>query len=641
MFEWLRSLRRGAQAQAGTVDVAELRQAAAQLSARDRAQAQNAFDQGNQARERGALAAAEQHYRQALAINPGFAEAYCNLGSLLKDAGHLAEADRLLSLTLELKPDLGPACFSLAMVRIDQRRWADAADLLQRMLVSSPKHADAHYWLGNALTGSGDVAGARKAYQAAVRLNPAYVQARWGHAMAQLPVIPQTAEEQAQAPAAFARELDKLKTQLLGPQAANAYLAVGAQQPYFLAYIAGNHQAVLAQYGSLCAKLMAAWATKMGVPAPAAAHAGKVRVGIVSAHVHSHSVWHALLRGWVEHLSPSDFELQLFHTGAGRDAETEWAARRVHALHHGLGPWTAWAKAVSDAQLDVLIYPEIGMDATTVRLSALRLARVQLASWGHPMTTGLPTIDGYIGAEALEPPTAMEHYSEPQLLMLPRLGCCYQAFKTTPGRVDFAAYGIQPTDKLLLCAGTPFKYAPAHDAVLVEIARRCQPCKLVFFGKDSQALTGLLAQRLRAAFEAAGLDFEACVAIVPWQAQAGFFAFLDRADVYLDSMGFSGFNTVMQAVERAMPIVAFEGEYMRGRFASGILRQMDMDEWVATTPEAFTALVERMVTDGTARAQAKQQLVQRRAPLFDDRATVAALAAQLLRLARPAGDAAG
>ncbi|QTN26728.1 tetratricopeptide repeat protein [Rhodoferax sp. AJA081-3] len=633
MFEWLRSWRRGVQSQPAGIDLAALQQLAVQISAKDKVLAQDAFTQGNQWRERNDVAAAEQHYRQALAIHPAFAEAYCNLGSLMKDAGRLPEADHCLSLALQLKPDLAPACFNLAMMRIDQGQWPDAADLLQRLLKFSPKHAEAQYWLGNALTGSGDVVGARKAYQAAVHLNPAYVQARWGHVMAQLPVIARDEAEQALAPQAFASELEKLKTKLLGTYGAHAYLAVGAQQPYFLAYIEANHTAVLAQYGDLCARLMSTWAGKVGVPQPVVAHAGKCRVGIVSAHVHGHSVWHALLRGWVEHLDPAVFELQIFHTGTGRDAETEWAARRVHTLHHGLGPWTAWAKALSDAQLDILIYPEIGMDATTVRLSALRLARVQLAAWGHPMTTGLPTIDGYISAEAFEPSAAASHYRE-ALLPLPRLGCCYKAFGTAPSHVDFAAWGIQPSDKLLLCPGTPFKYAPQHDAVLVEIARRCQPCKLVFFGKESQPLTRLLEQRLRAAFQAVALDFDACVAIVPWQPQAGFFAFLDRADVYLDSIGFSGFNTVMQAVERAAPIVAFEGEFMRGRFASAALRQMGMDEWVATTTEQFIALVVRMASDGAARAQARRQLADRKAPLFDDRDTVRALADHMLRLAR-------
>jgi predicted O-linked N-acetylglucosamine transferase (SPINDLY family) len=82
--------------------------------------------------------------------------------------------------------------------------------------------------------------------------------------------------------------------------------------------------------------------------------------------------------------------------GGVEDGETAWAERRVFTFHHGSRDWSEWAKVISDARLDVLLYPEIGMDATTVRLACLRLARVQLASWGHPITTGLPTLDGYL-----------------------------------------------------------------------------------------------------------------------------------------------------------------------------------------------------------------------------------------------------
>lgn len=637
MFEWLRFNRQRAQAAGSPVAASSnianvaVPSQAVQLSAQDIGLAHTEFALGNRQRESHKLQAAEQHYRRALVIHPGYGEAYCNLGSLLKDSGRLPEAEQCLSLALQLKPDLVPAYFNLAMMRVDQGLWMDAANLLQRLLALSPKEADAYYWLGNVLTGCGDVVGARKAYLAAVRLSPGYVQARWGHAMAQLPVVAQSAAEQLQAPKAFLRELDKLKPKLLGPYAANNYLAVGAQQPYFLAYIAANHRAVLKTYGTLCAQLMQPWAEKVGLPKPSVNRPGKRRIGIVSAHIHGHSVWHALIRGWVEHLDPSVFDVQIFHTGTERDAETEWASHRVAQFRHGLGSWMNWAKAVADARLDVIIYPEIGMDATTIRLSALRLARVQLAAWGHPMTTGLPHIDAFIGAEAFEHSGSTEHYSE-SLLALPRLGCCYRPFGTPPARVDFSSWGIQPTDTLLLCAGTPFKYAPQHDAMLVEIARRCQPCKLVFFKQESQSLSRLLEQRLRAAFLSAGVDFEASVAFIPWQPQATFFAFLDRTDVYVDSIGFSGFNTVMQAVERGAPVVAFEGEFMRGRFASAVLRQMGMDEWVATSTEQFVGLVERMALDDTARARVKQQLVDRSKRLFDDQETVAALAGHLLRL---------
>jgi predicted O-linked N-acetylglucosamine transferase (SPINDLY family) len=117
----------------------------------------------------------------------------------------------------------------------------------------------------------------------------------------------------------------------------------------------------------------------------------------------------------------------------------------------------------------VLLYPEIGMDATTVRLASLRLARVQLASWGHPITTGLPTLDGYLSAQALEPAGAAAAYRE-ALLLLPRLGCSYVPFRTPAAPVDVADFGVMPADRVLVCAGAPPKYGSRYDELWIEVA---------------------------------------------------------------------------------------------------------------------------------------------------------------------------
>jgi protein O-GlcNAc transferase len=627
-------LKRGIEALAsGRIDDAMRDLSAAVAAEPGLAEAQ--FQLGGLLRGRGRLDDAEKHLRLAVAAQPGHFAAASDLGALLKDRGRSQEAEKFLEKAIELKPDLAPAAYNLAMLRIDQRRWNEAAALLRTYIAFDPKDADAQYWLGNASIGEGEFVAARKAYQAAVQLDAKHVRSRWGLAMAQIPTLPQTDAEQSAAMPAFAIELRKLDDWFRTNQPADGFTAVGAQQPFYAAYIMQNHRDSLAKYGQLCTTLMGAWARKVGVPAPVRALGTKCRVGIVSAHIHSHSVWHAILRGWVEHLDPAQFELHLFHTGPSRDGETEWAARRVTKLHHAVGDWGAWAKSISDGRFDVLIYPEIGMDSTTVRLAALRLARVQLASWGHPITTGLPTIDGFLSAQAFEPAGAEAHYTE-TLIALPRLGCCYRPFGITSKTVDLSVWGISGHDKVLLCAGTPFKYAPRDDALWVDIARRCRPCKLVFFRAEHGKISQRLEQRLKLAFDAAGLPFDDCVRFIPWQNHAAFFGVLDRTDVYLDSIGFSGFNTTMQAIERGVPIVAWEGEFMRGRFASGILRQAGLDEWVADTKESYLERVERLCTQRSLREKLREEIVTRRSGLYEDQAGVEVLALRLIAMANSA-----
>lgn len=581
---------------------------------------------------RGQLEAALPPLRDAVAADANHAVAHANLGAVLKDLGRSDEAVRSLEHALELQARLPQASYNLALLRLDRKDWTGAAALLRGYLAEHPREAEAHYWLGNACMGAGDAEAARAAYEAAVRVDSQHARARWGLVMAQLPAIAQSVEEQQRGLAAFSSELARLQDWVHEHAKGEPWQAVGAQQPFFLAYIDGNHVEVLRRYGTLCCELMAGWARRQRLPAPAKRRAGaRLRVGIVTAHVREHSVWHALVRGWVEQLDPARFELHLFHTGNLRDAETEWAMRHVERLHQGLGPWTAWAQAVAESHCDVLVYPEIGMDATTVRLAALRLARVQLASWGHPLTSGLPSIDGYLSAEGMEPADASQHYSE-TLHRLPGLGCTYRPYGSAARAPDLASWGIAASDRLLLAAGQPFKYGPAEDALWVDIARRCAPCKLVFFGAGD-AHAARLQQRLRAAFAAGGLDFEACVRFVPWQSQAGFFALLQRAEVFLDSVGFSGFNTAMQAVESGTPIVAWEGRFLRSRLASGILRALDLGDWVASSHAEYADKVARLCADPALRQQVRARIAERRGTLYEDKASVPAFGALLERLA--------
>lgn len=575
-------------------------------------------------------AAAEPHLRRVLAAQPDHADALTNLGVLLKTRKQLPEAEALFRRALAAKPKGGVAAFHLAWLLMDRRLWNEAVPLLRDATKSMPKDADVQAFLGNALMGQGYAAEGRKAYQAAVKLNPRHQRARWALAMAQLPAIPATAAEQARAPQAFADELNRLRAWFRGQPGIDGSGVVGAQQPYYLAYIEADHRAVLSEYGALCASLMTPWARRAGIAAPATATASapRRRLGIVSSQVCSHSVWHALLRGWIEHLDPKRFEIQLFHLGRVHDAETEWAQRRVARYHSGLGDWQAWAHAIANERLDAIIYPEIGMDAVTTRLASLRLARLQLAAWGHPVTTGLPTIDDYLSAEAFEPEGAAAHYTE-RLVSLPRLGCCYRPFGTAPMPLDFARAGVRPGERVLLCAGTAFKYAPAHDAMWAEIARRCAPCKLVFFRNANAELASQLEARLRAAMQGAGVDPDAALLMLPWQPQAAFFAWLDRADVFLDSPGFSGFNTVMQALERGAPVVAWEGRYMRGRFASAVLRQAGLAEWVATDAAGYVERVARLCADESLRTRLRRELAEAGRRMSQDRTSVTALAEHL------------
>ncbi|WP_128112987.1 hypothetical protein [Polynucleobacter necessarius] len=200
----------------------------------------------------------------------------------------------------------------------------------------------------------------------------------------------------------------------------------------------------------------------------------------MSGYLHRHSVWDAIIKGWVSHLDRNIFELHLFHLGEKSDEETQAAKLLAASFTQGKFGITQWANAIQDKGLDCLIYPEIGMDRLTCQLASLRIAKVQIAAWGHPETSGLPSIDYYLSAERFEDPLSQNYYSE-QLISLPNLGCHYQPYPAESVTPDLASLGIHADRPILLCPGTPYKYNPENDWVLVEIARQLPNAQFVFF----------------------------------------------------------------------------------------------------------------------------------------------------------------
>ena len=104
-----------------------------------------------------------------------------------------------------------------------------------------------------------------------------------------------------------------------------------------------------------------------------------------------------------------------------------------------------------------------------------------------------------------------------------------------------------------------------------------------------------------------------------------FFGLMRKASLMLDTLGFSGVNTALQAIECGLPLLAFEGDFMRGRLASGVLRELDLPELVAGTGEEFVRRAVALTRNPDKLSELRSKIVERRARLFRNLAPVRAL----------------
>src|SRR5882762_3191771 len=501
------------------------------------------FGQGNSYKDQARWDEAVASYEKALSLTPDFSPAYVNLGNVLNVQGKPDQAITCYRKALVIEPDLLEAHYNLADVLRDQNRLDEAIPCYEKVLALRPDLPEAHYGLGHVFRNQGRLSEGLDCNKKALLLDPEYVEARWALAISQIPKIYGTDADPSSCRTAFAAQLDELERWFDGTRSAEGFRAVGTQQPFPLAYQEENNRSLLKRYGSLCTRLMGEWFAKQSFVVPGRRRPdGVIRVGIASQYFWNHSVWNAIVKGWFEKIGRERFALHAFYFGVRQDQETRLAKSSAARFEHGARPLQRWVQGIIDQQLDVLIFPEIGMDPMSIKLASLRLAPVQVATWGHPETTGLPTIDYYLSAEEMEPPEAQENYTE-RLITLPNLGCFYRPRGGEAIRPDLGKLGIDPQSPLFLCPGMPFKYAPQHDWVIAEIARRLGRCQFIFFIPEVSNLAEKLLRRLETVFTRYGLNIGEHVIFIPWLNGPAFDGLLDRADVFLDTIGFSGFNT--------------------------------------------------------------------------------------------------
>ncbi len=562
-----------------------------------------------------------------LTLDPFNADALQRRVRLLCRLNRAADALAASEQVLSREPDSVETLQYRAAALCQLQRHGEALPCLERALALAPENRDA--WCNCAILHHqlGDHAAAMRCYRQALVLDPRHTGARCGLLAAVIPPVPRSIEESRLAHTEFEREMATFEAWIGTHQFSESDAWTLAQQHFFyLSYREESNLDLLKRYRGANAARLAPYAPP---PSRASRSVARFRLGVVSAQVFDHSVFNAITRGWLEHLDRDRFEITLFNLGTSRDPSTELAERCVDRSEGRARTIPDWAQNIRAADLDAVLFPEVGISRNTLALASLRLAPRQLASWGHPETTGLPTIDVFLSAEALEPPEADAHYSE-RLVRLPNLGVYYQPYGVAAASCDRVALGIASDRPLLICPGTPFKYDPRDDQVLVEIAQRLGACTFAFFTYERPSLSERLRTRLERAFAAAGLESERFLKWLPWHPRAEFLGLLAEAEVYLDTLRFSGFNTLMQAVEMSLPCVSHEGRYLRGRLGSGILRQLGLSELVANDVAAYVEIAVRLASDRAYRHDIAARMRRAAPRLYADRSAVQGLERALL-----------
>lgn len=573
-------------------------------------------------------------YDRALAIRPDYAEALNGRGVVLHELGHYEEAIGSYDRATAIRPDYAEAFYNRGGAAQELDRHDEALASFDRALAIKPGYVEALCSRGYCLWVMNAWREALASYDMALALKPDDAAASFARCMANLPILYADEAEIAERRAAYERQLKTWSDEVdRTGKPGDLATGVGSSQPFYLAYQGLNDRDLQAVYGSLVCRIMAARYPPASLAPPPGADE-PVRVGIVSGFFRQHSNWKIPIKGWLSQLDRRRFRLFGYYTGVKADAETTAAAQLCDRFVQGPLSLDRWREEIEADAPHVLIYPEVGMDPVCARLAAQRLARVQCNSWGHPDTSGFPTLDYYLSSDLMEPADGENHYTE-RLVRLPNLSIYYELLELPVAQLGRAEIGLRPDSTVYWCGQSLYKYLPQFDCVFPRIAREVGDCQFAFIQHSRGApITELFRQRLERAFAADGLRADQHCVFLSRLDQRQFGAAIGLSDIFLDSVGWSGCNSTLESLPHDLPVVTMNGTTMRGRHGVAILKMMGVTETATETIDDYVSVAVRLAKDVPWRKEVKGRIAASKHRVYSDRACISALEEFLDHVAR-------
>ena len=608
---------------------------------------------GSAALQKGSVKEAEGSYRKALEIDDRNAMAWFNLAACAQKRNDFSTAAQAYERCVKLDPSRSEARFHWAVcerVRGNARsastalsgvedaqlpaglavnigtEWTLLGDTEQAgrawSSVTRAAEADAGLLLrvASACLQAGEVGDAKSsARRAAASTKDAATSLKASLLAALgLPAVPRDQQEVEQSRHEFADGIATLSADWPPERLATGQFKLSdlAHSHYLLAYQGKDDTALAKAFGRwYSAAAHAVAAAELGSELTPG-RVNQRRIALVSARWNTGTI-NAYFGSWVSALGDAGWDVSVFHLGAGVDVRAAAVASGAAKFHHLPGSLAEAVPVIQATAPAMIIYPEIGLSPATHALAALRLAPVQAAAWGHPVTTGLTSMDAYFSCAAMEPDNAADHYNE-ALVLLPGLGTRYQR----PQRAGESArdeHGLPQGHPLYLVPHAAVKIQPQFDALLAGIAERDRQARFIMFEDSVPALTKRLQRRIGRYFDQHGLDAQKHLTWLPRLTPTKFRSLLAGTDVLLDTPGFSGGNTSLDAIGQGLPLVALPGANMRGRQSAAMLDMCGAGELIAATAGQYVEIAVRVANDVEYAARMRQNLLAPGSTLFDDR----------------------
>ncbi len=487
---------------------------------------------GNAQQKMGDLSSAEISLKKAIALDPDSAQAYYNLGLCYEKKDQINLAESCYKKSLQLNPGLIEPINNLASMYLGAERTDEAQPLVERMLELKPDFPQAWFNLGNIYLNKNQFDQAEKNYLHAFSLTknlPADMVTAllfsMSHNMAHSP------EEQFERHCFFGKMTEE--------KISHRYQHISRQRV--------GH---------------------------------KIHIGFVSGDFYSHAAMN-FLEPVLKYLKEDqNLVLTAYMTGFKKDERTQRLKEYFFAFHDcGAMANGILAEKIFQDQVDILIDLSGHTAFSRYELFAMRPAPIQ-ASWlGYPGTSGLHSIDYYIGSYDFLPEGQFDKLFTEKLVRLP----CSSPFMPSLSAPEVNELpSLHQTGFRFASFNRPNKLSPYIIHLWSQLMHQVEGATLLLGHMPSKGIPEWLLQE----FNKNGVASDK-LTYLPKTYLHEYFTAHHKVDLCLDTYPYGGGTTSMYALWMGVPTLTLAGEYIPSRHGATIMGLFNLPEFVATSSTDF------------------------------------------------------
>jgi predicted O-linked N-acetylglucosamine transferase (SPINDLY family) len=534
---------------------------------------------------------AESAYIQALKYAPRFALAQANLGRLLHGRGRLRAAIAAYRQALLLQPRDADLTKQLARALLENNRMTEALATCQDALRLHPHDPEIWNDLGNVCYARGDLDDAQLHYEQASALQPGW----------SMPVYNRGLALQSQGRLTEARRffLDALEEDPDDAVAHSTYVGSLHYDPFV------HDDALFAAHRDWADRHVQPQSSPVSYASDADPNR-PLRVGYVSPDFRSHAVAY-FVEPILAHHDPACVESFAYAEVRAPDDVTKRLQGLVRHWRDTAGwPDEELADCIRRDNIDILVDLAGHTAQNRLLLFARRPAPIQVSYLGYPGTTGLPTID-YRITDAIADPLGGTHRASETLVRLPHVFCCYQPPTTAPVvRIDV------PSQQTGFITFGALHKLEKYNAAVIDLwcaLLRDLPTSRLLLGRNT--LHGVTARYWIEQFARRGIDPARLILRRLDVFGLAHLRAYHEIDIALDAFPWNGHTTACEALWMGVPVLTLSGNRHASRMTASVLHALDLQDFVACTPDAYRQLAVTLASDESRRMDMRTSLRDR------------------------------